>query len=166
MCLPGVPGLCRGQSAVDELTAGGAVGGYVVDLQKVAPVFGGAAHGASGRDVVGGAAFGAAQAEVLFVELDANVGVYLDGAAEVVDEGHGVLVGDEHEPGIAGGRRESIGESGGNLLAEDKLAVYETAAYPVLVPHGLAGKFYPHGGGGYAVAVACIAACDGDGEQE
>ena len=156
--------VCR--LAEDELPAGGTVGSYLVALQEVATVFGGAGHGAAGRDVVGRAALGATQAEVVFVELDAYVGIDFDRAAEVVDEGDGVLVGHEHESSVAGSRGEVVGKSGGEFLAEDKAAVYETAAYAILVPHGLAGKLDPHGCGGYAVAVASVAGNGGQGEQE
>ena len=51
-------------------------------------------------------------------------------------------------------------------MVENELAVYETTAYTVLVPHGLVGKFYPDGGSRYAVAVASVAACSDDCDKE
>ena len=146
--------------------SGGAIGCDDVALQEIAAFGCRPCHGASGRDVVGGAATGASQAEVCVVELDAYVGVYFYGAAQVVHEGCGVFVGHEHEPAISGGRGYGVGESCGLILIADKATVHETAGYAVLIPHDLAFKFYEDGGGRYAVVVSGIAAGDEeDGES-
>ncbi len=151
-------------SPKNEVTAGGAVGGDVVARKEITLFLCRPAHGGSGGYVVGRPAMRAAQRQEGFVILDADRWIDFDGATEVVDEGCGVLVGDEYESGISGCRGKGVGETGGELLAQVEALVDKATVYPVLRPHGLTGKFYPYGGCGYAVVVAVVAGGEDDEE--
>ena len=153
-------------STCDSPSSGGAIRSDGVTLQEIATLFGGSCHGASGRDVISRSAPGTSQAEVLFVELDAYAGIDLYGTAEVIHKGYGVLVGHEHEAAVSGGEGYGVGKSCGYFLAEDKPTVHEAAVYTVLVPYDLTLEFDEDRRGRYAVAVASVATCRGEEDEE